>query len=45
MLHNFTGPDGFLAICPLTFFKGALYGTTEEGGAFGTGTAFQLALQ
>jgi uncharacterized repeat protein (TIGR03803 family) len=45
VLHNFTGPDGFLAICQLTFFKGALYGTTEEGGAFGIGTVFQLTLQ
>nr|MBA3913304.1 hypothetical protein [Terriglobales bacterium] len=26
VLHTFTGPDGFLAITPLTFSKGALYG-------------------
>jgi len=44
VLHNFTGPDGFLANSPLTLFKGALYGTTGQGGQFGTGTVFQVTV-
>jgi uncharacterized repeat protein (TIGR03803 family) len=44
VLHTFTGPDGFTAITPLTLFDNALYGTTEQAGAFGAGTAFQLTL-
>jgi uncharacterized repeat protein (TIGR03803 family) len=44
VLHTFTGPDGFTAITPLTLFNNALYGTTEQAGAFGGGTAFQLTL-
>jgi uncharacterized repeat protein (TIGR03803 family) len=43
VLHNFTGPDGFIA-GPITLSNGAVYGTTQEGGAFGVGTAFQLTL-
>jgi uncharacterized repeat protein (TIGR03803 family) len=42
-LHNFTGPDGFIAN-NLTLFQGAVYGTTQEGGAFGVGTAYKLTL-
>jgi hypothetical protein len=44
VLHNFSEPDGFIATSPLALSKGAVYGTTEEGGAFGVGTAFQLTL-
>ncbi len=44
VLHTFTGPDGFTAITPLTLFNNALYGTTEQAGAFGAGTVFQLTL-
>jgi uncharacterized repeat protein (TIGR03803 family) len=44
VLHNFTGPDGFIA-SGLTLSKGAVYGTTSEGGAFAKGTAFKLTLQ
>jgi uncharacterized repeat protein (TIGR03803 family) len=43
ILHTFTGPDGFIA-GPLTVSKGIFYGTTQEGGAFGTGTVFQLTI-
>jgi uncharacterized repeat protein (TIGR03803 family) len=44
VLHSFSGPDGFDATTPLTLSHNALYGTTTEGGAFGTGTTFRLTL-
>jgi uncharacterized repeat protein (TIGR03803 family) len=44
VLHSFSGPDGFDATTPLTLSHNALYGTTTQGGAFGTGTTFQLTL-
>jgi hypothetical protein len=44
VLHSFSGPDGFDATTPLTLSHNALYGTTTEGGAFGTGTTLQLTL-
>jgi len=44
VLHNFTGPDGFTATTPLTLSKKTLYGTTAQGGTFGTGTVFEVTL-
>jgi uncharacterized repeat protein (TIGR03803 family) len=42
VLHSFGGPDGFLPTSLLTLRGGKLYGTTSEGGLFGTGTVFVL---
>ena len=42
VLHSFSGADGFLPICTLTLRKGGIYGTTAQGGLFGTGTVFVL---
>jgi uncharacterized repeat protein (TIGR03803 family) len=44
VLHNFTDvPDGAEPIESLTMDKrGNLYGTTQNGGAFGVGTVFEL---
>lgn len=42
VLHSFGGPDGFRSIAPLVFRNGAIYGVTTQGGAFGTGTAFEF---
>jgi len=44
VLRSFSGPDGFDGTTPLTLSKHGLYGNTTEGGAFGTGTTFQLTL-
>lgn len=43
VLHSFSGPDGFRPSCPLVLKGGGIYGTTTQGGLFGTGTAFVLA--
>ena len=42
VLHSFSGADGFLPICTLTLRKDGIYGTTAQGGLFGTGTVFVL---
>jgi uncharacterized repeat protein (TIGR03803 family) len=42
VLHSFSGPDGFRPSCPLVLKGGGIYGTTTQGGLFGTGTAFVL---
>ena len=42
VLYSFGGPDGFLPGSLLTLKNGKLYGTTSEGGDFGTGTVFAL---
>jgi uncharacterized repeat protein (TIGR03803 family) len=36
------GPDGAYPMGRLTFFRGALYGTTQGGGAYGDGTIFAV---
>jgi uncharacterized repeat protein (TIGR03803 family) len=41
VLSSFGGPNGFRPISPLVW-DGAIYGLTTQGGAFGTGTAFQF---
>lgn len=44
-LHNFAGPpaDGTAPNGSLSFFNGALYGTTQSGGTATNGTIFMLA--
>ncbi|MGB8908740.1 MAG: choice-of-anchor tandem repeat GloVer-containing protein [Candidatus Cybelea sp.] len=44
MLHAFQGApnDGQLVLGGLTVLNGTLYGTTDAGGANGTGTVFAL---
>jgi uncharacterized repeat protein (TIGR03803 family) len=42
VLYSFGGPDGFAPSSLLTLKNGKLYGTTTEGGLFGTGTVFAL---
>ena len=42
VLHSFSGTDGFLPNSILTLRKGGIYGTTAQGGLFGTGTVFVL---
>jgi uncharacterized repeat protein (TIGR03803 family) len=42
VLYAFGGPDGFLPASTLKLRGGILYGTTAEGGTFGTGTVFAL---
>ena len=42
VLYAFGGPDGFLPASLLKLKEGKLYGTTSEGGLFGTGTVFVL---
>ena len=42
VLYSFGGPDGFLPASLLTLKNGQLYGTTSQGGVFGTGTVFVL---
>jgi uncharacterized repeat protein (TIGR03803 family) len=45
VLHSFTGSDGSEPAASLIFDSaGNLYGTTDYGGAFGHGTAFELSL-
>jgi uncharacterized repeat protein (TIGR03803 family) len=41
-LHLFSGPDGLKPEGPLLESGGYLYGTTENGGAFGFGTVFRI---
>ena len=42
ILHSFTWTDGDRPVDTLTFYKGALYGTTSEGQDYGS--VFQLAV-
>ena len=42
VLHSFGGPDGFRPTAPLVLSKDVIYGSTSEGGLFGTGTVFAL---
>jgi uncharacterized repeat protein (TIGR03803 family) len=44
VIHNFTGGsgDGAVPYAGLLNVKGALYGTTVDGGANGDGTVFAL---
>lgn len=42
VLHSFSGTDGFLPTSLLTLRKDGIYGTTAQGGLFGTGTVFVL---
>ncbi len=43
VLYSFTGPDGYGPRAGLTFDSaGNLYGTTQGGGAIGSGTVYQL---
>ena len=43
MLHSFgKGTDGRYPDAGLIDVSGTLYGTTEEGGAYGDGTAFSI---
>lgn len=44
-LHNFNGADGQCPDALIFDATGNLYGTTFQGGAYGQGTAFRLALQ
>jgi len=45
VLHSFTGNDGAIPYDGLILDKsGALYGTTIEGGGYGFGTVFKLAV-
>ena len=41
-LVSFGGPNGFRPIAPLILRKDGIYGTTAQGGRFGTGTVFVL---
>jgi uncharacterized repeat protein (TIGR03803 family) len=43
VLHRFSGPDGDLPFVSFLDQQGNLYGTTEEGGAFGYGTVFRVS--
>jgi uncharacterized repeat protein (TIGR03803 family) len=44
VLHYFGGnPDGFLPDASLIDVKGTLYGTTAEGGMYGSGVVFSIA--
>ncbi|MGB8908924.1 MAG: choice-of-anchor tandem repeat GloVer-containing protein [Candidatus Cybelea sp.] len=44
ILHDFHGPsDGVLPHGSLIDVNGTLYGTTEEGGAYGDGTVFSIS--
>jgi uncharacterized repeat protein (TIGR03803 family) len=42
VLHSFNGDDGFAPASPLVLRNGSLYGTTSQGGFFGTGTVFSF---
>ena len=42
VLHSFSGADGFLPTSLLTMRPDGIYGTTAQGGVFGTGTVFVL---
>jgi uncharacterized repeat protein (TIGR03803 family) len=42
VLHSFSGNDGFLPNSTLMLRKDGIYGTTAQGGLFGTGTVFVL---
>jgi len=42
VLHSFSGDDGFLPSSLLTLRQEGIYGTTAQGGLFGTGTVFVL---
>src|SRR4029077_2314090 len=43
VLHTFTGPDGSRSAAALMqAADGNFYGTTQDGGAFGKGTIFQM---
>jgi hypothetical protein len=48
LLHHFTGPPDGGAPNGVTYFEGALYGTTRSGGKYGggngNGTIFELTL-
>jgi uncharacterized repeat protein (TIGR03803 family) len=44
VLHAFNFHDGFIASSPLILSNNVLYGTTAQGGTFGSGTVFQLTL-
>jgi uncharacterized repeat protein (TIGR03803 family) len=44
VLHSFSGPDGYFPSAALVFDEfGNLYGTTEFGGAYNSGVAFELS--
>ncbi len=46
VLHTFQGKDGYEPLGPITFdSSGNLYGTTEWGGVYGSGTVFELRQQ
>jgi uncharacterized repeat protein (TIGR03803 family) len=42
VLHLFTGSDGAVPFAGLVELNGKLYGTTNKGGAHGTGTIFEM---
>lgn len=45
ILHSFSkGGDGQLPYVRPTLYKGVLYGTTQEGGANGSGTVYKIVL-
>ncbi len=44
VLHAFTSADGFAPESELTLRNGRAFGTTTQGGLFGTGTAFTVTL-
>jgi uncharacterized repeat protein (TIGR03803 family) len=44
VLHSFSGPDGANPIATLLNVNGTLYGTTQNGGAYGCGTVFSITL-
>lgn len=45
VLHSFSGADGFLPTSLLALRPDGIYGTTAQGGLFGTGTVFVLKLR
>jgi hypothetical protein len=45
VLHSFSGLEGFMPNPRLTLRQGGIYGTTAQGGLFGTGTVYVLTPQ
>lgn len=44
-LHYFSGgTDGYWPYAGVTLYKGSIYGTTEQGGAYGLGVVYKITL-